>query len=265
MKIIQLVLNFLPQFRGKLRIARYLVKSKNREIKFTTLNKVVYTVPNLIENVSFELYINGIYEKQTIEFICSSIPRNGTFVDVGANIGAICVEVARRRPDVNVNAFEASPRVFQYLIQNSAQNNLSNLEIHNLAIHEVGGIELPFFSPLELNGKGSFSPVYTSTPEMVKTVRLDDFLMSRNIIPNFIKIDVEGFELLIFKSIFKLDLKSSILLFEFVDWAESAAGFKIGSAQKYLLDKGFCLKNFSNDVAINAPIVAGNAMIIAQV
>jgi FkbM family methyltransferase len=264
MRLIQILFNYTPHFKGKLRIARFLVLRKNKQVTFITPNRILYTVPNLIENVSFELFINGIYEKKTLEFICSSIPKNGVFVDVGANIGAICIEVARVRPDVKVYAFEASPRVFEYLAKNINQNGILNIEIFNLAIHDQGGLELPFFSPVDLNGKGSFSPIFTKKSETVRTIRLDDFFNSQIITPNFIKVDVEGFEMLIFKSLSNVHLKDCILFFEFVDWAESAANFKVGEAQKYLLDMGFKLKRFSNNEILKNQLMRGADMIVAE-
>ncbi len=98
-------------YKGKLTIARLLIPYFNREVTFNTLKKTRYTVPNLIENVSFELFVNGTYEPEIIEYICSSLPQNGVFIDVGANIGTVSIALAKARPDVEVYAFEASARV----------------------------------------------------------------------------------------------------------------------------------------------------------
>lgn len=264
MSKIQTIFNFFPLFKGKLRLAKLLIFNKKNERKFITSKGIRYCLPNLEEVVSLELYVNGIYEKDTIEFICNSIPHNGVFIDVGANIGAICLEVAIARPDITVYAFEASPKVFCYLKKNKEQNNINNLYIHNLAVHEENNIELPFYSPLNQNGKGSFSPIFTDIPELVKTIRLDEFFNNNNILPNLIKVDVEGFELLVFKSLsnFK-DLNKATLLFEFVDWAEDLAKFKKGAAQSYLLQQGYELTLFSTNLPILKELIFGSEMIIA--
>jgi hypothetical protein len=123
MRFIQIIFNSLPLFRGKLRIARLLIRNIKSEVTFITHKKTSYTVPNLIENVSFELFVNGIYEPDIIAYICSTIPKNGVFIDVGANIGAISIEVAKARQDVTVYAFEASVKVFSYLQINQKQKN----------------------------------------------------------------------------------------------------------------------------------------------
>lgn len=265
MNIIQRIFNWLPDFKGKLRLAKIFLLKKKQAHTFLTKNGVKYSVPNLIENVSYELYINGHYEKDTISHICRTLPNNGIFIDVGANIGAISVEVAILRPDITVISFEASPSVFQYLKKNKEQNDLSNLYIYNLAIHENGGINLPFYSPKEQNGKGSFAPVFTSLSENVKTVRLDDFISESNLTPDLIKIDVEGFEYVVLKSLNKFfDLGPKFqILFEFGDWSEQAAGIEIGAAQQYLLNNNFSLVDFYSKNPIQVPILEGCSMILA--
>jgi FkbM family methyltransferase len=264
MRFIQIIFNALPVFRGKLRIARLLIRNIKNEVTFYTHKKTKYTVPNLIENVSFELFVNGTYEPDIIAYICSTIPKNGVFIDVGANIGALSIEVAKARQDVRVYAFEASLKVFSYLQINQKQNNLENLHIYNLAIHETSGIDLPFYSPDELNGKGSFSPVFTNESQLITTIRLDEFFHSYKIKPDFIKVDVEGYELLVLKSLSKANMQNCTVLFEFVDWAEEAANFNIGEAQKYLLDSGFELFSFSNNEQLSIERTSGYEMIIAR-
>jgi FkbM family methyltransferase len=266
MRIIHKVLNSLPYFRGKLRLARYLLPNQKQRAKFKTKDGLFFSVPNLVENVSFELYVNGIYEKETIDYICLKMPKNGVLIDVGANIGAISIAVAKKRPDLNIFAFEASPKVFNYLRENKEQNNCLNLTIFNLAIHDIGGIELPFFSPIELNGKGSFAPVFTDEAVMVSTISLDDFFNQEELIPDLIKIDVEGYELSVLNSMkhFLNENSKCEVLFEFGDWTELAAGFEIGGAQKYLSEFGYSLYKFPDEKAIYAPLDEGAEMIIAK-
>lgn len=266
MTLLQKIFSRLPKFKGKWRIARMLIPNQTFEVSFRTKKGLTFTVPNLIENVAFELFIDGIYEKETIDYICNSLPINGIFFDVGANIGAICIEVASRRPDVSVYAFEAAPSVFKYLNDNKNSNGLKNLEVYNFAIHERGGESLPFYSPKELNGKGSFAPVFTSTPEMVTTVRLDDFIIQNQLRPDFIKIDVEGFEVIILKSMssFLEENTKCEILFEFVDWAEVGAGFEAGSAQLYLKKSGYQLFNFSDQTLLINSLKKGFEMISAR-
>ena len=266
MSLLQKIFSGLPQFKGKLRLARLVFQNQDKPRSFLSKTGIYYSLPNLIENVSFELFINDHYEKEIVDFICSSLPKNGCFIDAGANIGAICLEIASRRPDIQVFAFEAAPSVFCFLEENKSKNNLDNLFIYNLAIHETGGIQLPFYSPEKLNGKGSFAPVFTEDAVMVTTINLDEFFLKKNLKPDLIKIDVEGFELLVIKSMTNYLKESSCckILFEFADWAEIAAGFEISASQNYLLAMGYDLFQLPNMVQLNSPIKEGFEILLAS-
>jgi FkbM family methyltransferase len=263
--MIDKLFQLIPAFRGKLRIARHVIRRKSIERCFTIPNGLVFRVPNITENVSFDLYVNGVYEEQTIKIISENLPKNSVFFDIGANVGAICVMLARLRPDVTIHAFEASPRVFKYLESNKLQNNLINLNVYNFAIHIVDDLLLPFYSPIEKNGKGSYSPVFTEVPEMVKTLSLESFISRHNITPNLFKVDVEGYEKLIFESMcaYISGPASCPIIFEFVDWAETAAGNEPGAAQQYLMDKNYKLWDLSKNLRLAHRQTVGCSMILA--
>lgn len=256
----------LPYFKGKIRLAKLIFFKKNKPKTFFLPTGLVFSVPNLIENVSFELFINGVYEEKYLKIIEKNLPSNSIFIDVGANVGAIAVLLAKRRPDVTIYAFEASPRVFHYLKINKEQNSLNNLNIYNLAIHTNDDLELPFYSPEDKNGKGSFSPVFTKESELVKTISLDTFFKKNKLIPNLIKVDVEGYEALIFESM-KNHLSNSNscpILFEFVDWAEGLANIKCGTAQQKLLNFNYNLFDLERMEVVLNPLEIGSTMLLAK-
>ena len=98
-----------------MRLSRFFFGKYSKEKTFSVPCGLSFVVPNLIENVSFELFVNGLYEESSLKLIIENLPPNGIFVDVGANIGAISVVLAKLRPDITIYAFEASPSVFKYL------------------------------------------------------------------------------------------------------------------------------------------------------
>jgi len=106
----------LPSFRGKYRLIRFLLKqwiASKRDILIKTKNNIYFLLPNINEAIGFSIFINGVYEKDHINYIIDNLPLNSCFVDVGANIGTICIPVAKKRPDVKVIAVEASSKVFR--------------------------------------------------------------------------------------------------------------------------------------------------------
>ena len=259
------VFQYLPNFKGKLRIAKILFANKSAERRFRIKYNLLITVPNLTENVSFELFVNGIYEYHIIDLICRDLPTNGIYVDVGANIGAIALVIAKLRPDAKVYAFEAAPEVFKYLELNKKNNNLDNLIVINKAIHTKDNELVSFYSPLSMNGKGSFAPVFTNEAVLVPTISLGTFFSDFKIEPSVIKIDVEGFELLILESMesFLKANNNCKVIFEFVDWAESLADFLPGAAQAYLINLNYSLFNIDTKCKIINPLQNGDAMIMA--
>src|SRR5580765_3351776 len=99
----------LPAFRGKDRLARSIFATQIKSKKdFWIKGKwgCVYQVPNIIENVGFEIFVNGIYEESTSDFIINRLPPNGVFLDLGANIGAITIPVQTKRKDIRIYSVE---------------------------------------------------------------------------------------------------------------------------------------------------------------
>jgi len=272
-QIIGQLFRILPAFRGKNRLASFFIwgRQKTFNALIEGKNNVKYYIPNIKEAIGFDLFVNGEYETDNINFIVARIPENGVFIDVGANIGAITISIAKQRPDARIIAIEASPRVFEYLSKNVEINNCANVEILNNAIAEEDDRNVPFYSPEELFGKGSLSPVFTDKPEMVQTITLDS-LHKKNTFPkvDFIKVDVEGFEKMIFLGGAELLSNNNApkVLFEFSAWMESQLdGSNAGDAQRILIDYGYNLFDASNPrklIPVQEPKTDGAYMIYAE-
>lgn len=264
----------IPCVKGKLAVCTKVLKA------FGSLNKpcvvkgkygIEYSIPNLSENISSELFINGIYEKESIEFICERLPKNAFFLDIGANIGAISLPIAHLRPDVTIACIEASSELFAYLQKNITTNKLDRRVIPiNMAVHQHSDLELEFYSRLDVHGKGSFSSVFTKEHTLVHTINVLDVLRKLQWGKvDFIKIDIEGYEYLALKGAEGIlgGENAPQILFEFVDWAENQAeNIKAGDAQQYLLDQGYTIYRFENHRLEKLPHVLrqGAAMLFAK-
>jgi FkbM family methyltransferase len=269
-----LIFRKLPPFKGKLKLARFLFAKnikKAQDIWIKGKYGCTYLLPNLIENVSFDIYVNGIYEQDTIDFLAKRIPANGVFLDLGANIGAISTPLARRRKDIRIVCVEASPWVFSYLEKNLAANGLTDLCKINKALYYTDNEEMDFFSPVEKFGKGSLSPVFTTNAQKVTTIKLDTLIEQLHLPKiDMIKIDVEGYEYHVFKGAEKVlsGNDSPDIFFEFVDWAEERAkDISIGDAQQLLKSWGYRIYYFNENKKIfeeaNAVIIKGTFMLYA--
>ena len=264
----------LPRFKGKMRFAKFLsgvTINKTRDIWIEGKYGCSYLLPNLIENVSFDIYVNGIFEEETLHFLGKMIPDGGVFLDLGANIGAITIPLSRKRKDIRVVCVEASPHVFDYLEKNLTQNRLTEIYRMNAALYIADNLELDFFSPDEKFGKGSLSPVFTTHPQKVTTIRVDTLVRKLDLPRvDMIKVDVEGYEYHVFKGAETLltGNDSPDIFFEFVDWAEDLAkDISVGDAQRLLMSWGYKIYqlNKRNELdEVKAVILKGACMLFAS-
>ena len=254
----------IPNFKGKISLFKLFNLAPSGSV-LLNLEKTKMLVPNTIEPIGYSLLIDGIYEKETIQYIVNYVPKNGVFVDVGANIGAISIFVAKMRPDINVISFEPSSFNFSFLSANKQLNNLSNITLINAAVHLDGGKEISFFNNGIRNGGSSFfNDDKSQIEEIVKTVSLDDYFELNDINVDLIKVDVEGFELTVLESAQKyISIRQPIIVFEFEDWAEKRSGDLIGSSQRFLKDLDYNLFTIKGN-QIHEILETGSHMLVAK-
>jgi len=148
----------IPEFKGKKRLLAFLFRKKYRSSKDIIVNGkygCFYKLPNIIENVGFDIFANGIFENETIEFVVDKCKDSAFFIDIGANIGSIAIPVCKRLKNLKAICVEASPTVFEYLSWNVHKNGLNNIVIVNKAVTDTDNMEVNFYSPAEKYGKGS--------------------------------------------------------------------------------------------------------------
>jgi FkbM family methyltransferase len=120
--------------------------------------------------------------------------RRGAFLDIGANIGAICAPLAAANPDLRVIAVEANAHTASVLAANAVNNGLANIEIVHAAAGRTSGlIDFPTLKP---GMSASFGEVGMHMAgrlptEKVRLCSLDEIAPADT---RLVKIDVEGFE-----------------------------------------------------------------------
>lgn len=145
--------------------------------------------------VGLALATYGEYCEQEVRLFSQIIKPGHTVVEVGANIGAQTVPLAKLVGDLGeVHAFEPQPVIFQNLCANIALNSLQNVHTYSQAAgHASGYATLP---PVDYTRPGNFGGIELQDQGQgttVAVVRLDDVLAD---LPHvrLLKLDVEGWE-----------------------------------------------------------------------
>jgi FkbM family methyltransferase len=144
----------------------------------------------------------GHYEQDELNMSLKLIEKNAMVFDVGANIGWYAINIAKRIPRTDIFAFEPIPKTYGYLKQNLALNHITNVRAEKLGLGEKNHKAVFYYYP---EGSGNASAAnLTRLPQVRKiavSVRtLDSFALREKIKRlDFLKCDVEGGELLVFK------------------------------------------------------------------
>ena len=208
---------------------------------------------------------SGEFEPAEIAFVRNSLKPGDVFLDIGANAGIFSVVAANIvGPKGHVHAFEPGQREFALLKKNIALNNLTNVTAHQLAIsRETGKAEF------QVSRDGAMSSLQkTNHPGQViqesitiDTITLDDFRSQSNISRvDFIKIDVEGAEKLVFEGGRNLfaSLHPVTILFESADVNAGAFGYTTKDFLTELRERGFILYSLDHNANLS-PISKWNS------
>jgi len=177
-------------------------------------------------------------EVPCIRFVLESGFSGKTLIDVGANYGVYSYFMSHAAgPDGQVIAFEAQPELGDHLLRVKGSFGLDNLTIVNKGLSSAPGT-LCLHREKVGSGRASFDHVTDATTDTVDVpvVTLDDHLSAAHHGPvAFIKCDVEGHELQVFKGAEKtLRQHGPDLLFE-CHHAEAEEG----SLFRYLAGLGY--------------------------
>ena len=242
LRLLRLIPASLP---GKSRLARLCIDrlAPQGEAEIEALG-FRFVVPSLREPISSSLLVNGTYEPLLCRALSQVLKPDGVFFDVGANVGFFSLLAAHRLvPGGRVAAFEASPRIFSCLERNAQAQPRAGLMLFHRAVTERSGDEMSFFDAPETKfGMGSLANRFGSHAAVVKSISLDDAAEQMGVARvDAIKVDVEGFELGVFRGARRLlaMTPAPVIFFEFNDWAESNALAVPGDAQRFLQELGY--------------------------
>jgi FkbM family methyltransferase len=133
------------------------------------------------------------YEPEQTRLFEQHVRPGSIFLDVGAHAGYYTLlSAVLAGTSGRIFSFEPNPRNYLSLERNIRINGLQNVTAIESAVSNANGY--CFFETGTGSGTGHLAESGTSR---VRTIRLDDFARDHDIRPDFIKIDVEGAELMV--------------------------------------------------------------------
>lgn len=139
-------------------------------------------------------------ENSEFAMVCGLFQDGGAFFDIGANAGYYSLGIASSFPKARIVAIEPIPQTFAGLQRNIALNSFSNITAFNLGLADHQG-EDTFYYNDTISGAASSCPTadQQARPVVCPVRTLDSMVESSNIGLDFIKCDVEGAELFVFR------------------------------------------------------------------
>ena len=135
----------------------------------------------------------GIYAPEEWGLLARMVQPGMTVVEIGANIGAHTVPLAKACAPGVLHAFEPQQRVFQVMCANLVLNGLANVIAHPDACGEADGSAMVPWLDYEADNNFGGVPVLpdAASGDKVRVITLDSLELPEC---GLIKIDVEGFE-----------------------------------------------------------------------
>ena len=155
--------------------------------------------------ISHELLLTGVHESESTKQIRSEIKPGMNILEVGANIGYyLLIESKLIGDQGRIYAFEPSPVNMRMLKANIALNNIDNLvTTYPHGVGNEAGMQ-KFY----IMSKGNMSSFITRAEDrIIKTrdhidveiIRVDDFFKEEAVQFDYVRMDVEGYELEVLK------------------------------------------------------------------
>ena len=143
-------------------------------------------------------YLNGMrneFEPHMVKLVRTLISQEDVVADIGANIGLTAILFSSLA--AHTYAFEPSPSTFRILSENLARNGIANVEAINLGLGHIEETTTITFAQNNRSGGYVSDKIRPETDHVTEEIRigtLDHFFASKQPVPTFLKIDVEGFE-----------------------------------------------------------------------
>ncbi|MBS1964080.1 MAG: FkbM family methyltransferase [Bdellovibrionales bacterium] len=204
---------------------------------------------DLREGIDFAIYLFGAFELSLVRFYSARIRPGDVVLDIGANVGAHTVPIARLvGSSGKVFAFEptdyAVSKLRKNLLANSQASRVVTIEQAFLVANEDAGVAKEIYSSWPLTAEPGSHALHLGTAKSTSGARaetLDHYLAKRGVERvDWIKLDVDGYEHAVLaggrKTLSRFKPK---ILMEFAPYLAEEAGYSFGEILGWLREEGY--------------------------
>jgi len=173
------------------------------------------------------------------EYICKTAPKDMVMLDIGSRTGKWLVPFTDAFPDANFHCFEALPE--QFIRLKHRFRKLNNVNVYNTVIADKPSL-VTFYRDLDRAGWSGLRK--HSYIENFEEVSLESTTVdSYNIKPYFIKIDVEGAELLALQGSVETLKSTKVIYFECNEIHFKEYNYTANDLHDFLTQQNFTVYN----------------------
>lgn len=199
---------------------------------------------NIRKYICEEIFVEQIYSFHTSR-------KKPIILDCGANVGYSILYFKDKYPDAMIYAFEPHRQTCDLLFENIKKNHFTNVKIENKAVCDIDGT-VDFYELKEdkfnIPVMSLFHNDFAKNKIQVKAVCFGNFIKQFDII-DFCKLDIEGGESLVLKSLIEQRSLSKIneFVIEYHHWTNQLYDFET-------FVKNFELNNFECIILKTEPV-----------
>jgi FkbM family methyltransferase len=217
------------------------------------------------ELIDFRLAFLGAHDSEVVEALARCLQRRPDAVvwDVGANIGAVTLPLAKRFPSARFFAFEPSPRVAARLFENLSLNPelAARIRTVSVALSDSAGYAT-FRAAFARDNQGT-GHIFVGTaeanrgedPQFLVACASGDNLVANGTLPapEILKIDVEGHECAVLAGLDQTLKDPKVeLVVEHCVWRLAHRGLPNDAIARQLEKRGFALSLVGGEAAEQA-------------
>ncbi len=151
----------------------------------------------LLEIINF-----GGHEREELTMVERLVPDGACLLDIGANVGWYALWLARKKPSLTIHSFEPIPKTFARLAQHVALNGLDEqVKTYPFGFSDVNETLTFYFAPECSMNASSRNVADRADIERIdcRVMPLDEFMADKPFSVDFLKCDVEGAELFVYR------------------------------------------------------------------